>query len=107
MKAATDSNGQQWPDKSCFATMTSKRQARRIEFTGAGEFAAYRAAETWCIAAGYSVGRMQRDEPIGLMFGDADISKWRNMTRSEQAELDGVMTGNFRNGPVVVETYHS
>lgn len=79
---------------------------RTVEFTDRGDFAAYDKAVDWCRAAGYSVGMMQRGEPIGLMFGDVCISKWRNMTPAEREELHGRITGDFRKGPVRVETYH-
>ena len=68
-----------------------------------GDFAAYYAACDWCKKNGVSYGSMQRDDPIGLMRGDCDISKWRNMTKKEQDSLDGQMTGDKRNGPVIIE----
>jgi hypothetical protein len=74
-------------------------------FTQKGDFAAYYAACHWCKESGISYGSMQRDDPIGLMRGDWDISKWRNMTKKEQSALDGIMTGDKRNGPVTIEMY--
>jgi hypothetical protein len=71
-------------------------------FSEKGDFQAYYAACDWCKKNGISYGSMQRDEPIGLMRGDWDISKWRNMTKKEQAALDGIMTGDKRNGPVTI-----
>jgi hypothetical protein len=49
-------------------------------------------AETWLKENGYSVGRMSRDNPIGVYKGDADIAKWHNLSKSDKAMLDGVIT---------------
>lgn len=68
--------------------------------TGGEEFQALKAAERWCIERGISYGSMQRGKPTGLLAGNFQISKWRSMTSVEQRELDGTMTGDFRNGPV-------
>ncbi|EKN01089.1 hypothetical protein MXAZACID_02249 [Acidocella sp. MX-AZ02] len=43
----------------------------------------------WCIYHGMSVGRLQRDEPRGILFGDFDIQKWRNLRPAERAALHG------------------
>lgn len=71
-------------------------------FTHRGDFAACHAAEQWCADHGISVGRMQGPEPRGLLWGDFDIQKWRNLSAADRAELNGTMTGNMREGPVVV-----
>ena len=73
-----------------------------IVFDQKGTFAAFYAAQDWCRENGISYGSSQRGAPIGLMRGDFDISKWRNMTSAEQKELDGVMTGEMREGPVTI-----
>lgn len=67
-----------------------------------GTFCAFDAAVGWLESLGYSVGRMQRGAPCGIMFGDFDIAKWRNLSALERAELDGAVEGNFRDGPVYV-----
>lgn len=36
------------------------------------------------------------------MRGDVLIAKWHNLSAKERAECDGVMTGDFRNGPVTI-----
>jgi hypothetical protein len=72
-------------------------------FGQAGDFAAYRAAEAWLAGFGYSVGRMQRGAPCGILRGDYDIQKWRNLSNAERRALDGTLSGNFRNGPVLVQ----
>ena len=73
-----------------------------IAFTNTGDFEACHKAEAWCAERGISVGRMQRGAPRGLMRGDCDIQKWRNLRGFERGQLDGVMTGNMRSGPVLV-----
>jgi len=72
------------------------------QFNEAGDFNAVNAAEKWCAENGISVGRMQRGDPRGLMYGDFDIQKWRNLDAKDRAALHGQMTGDMRNGPVVV-----
>ncbi len=72
-------------------------------FNETGTFAAVHAAEQWCAENGIAVGTMQGPSPRGLMYGDWDISKWRNMSKQEQAQCHGTMTGDMRHGPVVVE----
>ena len=75
----------------------------RREFTGSADWEAVKRAEKWCEENGISVGRMQRDDPRGLLYGSHDIQKWRNLSANHRATLDGTMTGDMRNGPVVVE----
>lgn len=75
----------------------------RVEFTQSGEFEAYYAAETWCRENGISVGQTSAMDPTGLLFGDYGwIAKWRNLTTKERAQLHGTLTGNRREGPVVI-----
>lgn len=67
-------------------------------------FTALYAAEDWCKANGISYGRLCGPGlPIGLMRGDFDIQKWRNLRQSERAALDGKMSGNFRSGPITID----
>lgn len=75
------------------------------EFAESGDFAAYYAAEKWLLENGYSSGSMQRDDPIGIMKGAYSISKWRNLSTADKKALHGIMTGDKRNGPVMVEIY--
>ena len=61
-------------------------------FEGNGKtFSAKYEAESWLRENGYSVGSSSIDGPQGVVKGEAYISKWRNMTKSEQSELDGVL----------------
>lgn len=76
-----------------------------ITFKGTHEFEALFAAQKWCEANGYSYGRLERGAPIGLLRGDFEISKWRNMSAAERKALHGtISTANlsYREGPVVI-----
>lgn len=42
---------------------------------------------------GFSFGRMQAYEPRGILFGDFDIQKWRNLSRGDREQLDGLLSG--------------
>lgn len=75
----------------------------RIEFNQKGTWQAKEAAEAWCQEHGISVGQSSADGPSGLLFGDYGwIAKWRNLTHQERTDLHGTMSGNFREGPVVI-----
>lgn len=91
--------------------MSTNSAARGVSlsmtFANSKEFQATRDAEAWCEAMGLSVGAMQAHAPRGLLFGDYDIAKWRNLTKAERKALDGQMTGDFRNGPVYVNASRS
>jgi hypothetical protein len=69
-------------------------------FEGARDFDALHAAQAWLTGQGYSFGRTQRGAAIGVLLGDVDIQKWRNLNRAERETLDGFLTGDFRHGPV-------
>jgi len=72
-------------------------------FASTQDFKAAKDAEEWCRLKGISVGRMQGRDPRGLLWGDFDIQKWRNLSPNERASVDGLMTGDMRKGPVRVE----
>lgn len=77
-----------------------KRQV--IVFEQTQDFYAMQAAEQWCRENGVSYGSAQRGSPRGLIRGECDISKWRNLSGQDVSELDGVMTGDMRHGPVTI-----
>lgn len=62
--------------------------------TDAGDFAAVRRAEQLLQAHGFSVGTTQRGSPRGILFGNYDIQKWRNLNVSERAALHGILDGD-------------
>lgn len=71
-------------------------------FDQVGDFEAYRAACRWLTDRGIAYGSMQAGSPTGLMVGNYAISKWRNLSAQDRAELHGTMTGDMRKGPVRV-----
>lgn len=74
------------------------------EFQASGTFGAITAARDWLSERGFSVGRMCCDEPMGIMKGDFDIQKWRNLSERERGSLHGRITSDdFREGGVTVE----
>lgn len=73
-----------------------------LRFSEVGDFAALYAAQAWCRNAGYSYGSTDITGRVALMRGDVLIAKWHNLSAKERAECDGVMTGDFRNGPVTI-----
>jgi hypothetical protein len=74
-------------------------------FDQPGDFEAMHAAETFLETAGFSVGRMQRGDPRGILFGDFDIAKWRNLNARERAGLHGHLIGDMRAGPVTIRIF--
>lgn len=85
--------------------MATEVKMTEAVFADEGDFEAVHAAEAFLSSAGFSVGRMERGSPRGVMFGDYDIQKWRNLDAQDRAELHGEMlapTGSSRNGPIKV-----
>ena len=76
-------------------------------FISKGDFAAFYLAEIWLKNHGFSLGSMQRDDPIGVMYGEYTISKWRHLNDTDRALLHGQLTGDKRNGPVILEIFGS
>ncbi|WP_208852691.1 hypothetical protein [Brucella tritici] len=70
--------------------------------TDEGDFVAVNRAERLLKKHGFSVGAMQKPEPRGIMHGDIDIQKWRNLNREEREALHGLMSGN-RSSQVSIE----
>lgn len=62
--------------------------------TDEGDFAAVWRAERLLEKHGFSVGHMQRGSSRGILFGDFDIQKWRNLNEAERAALHGVLDGD-------------
>lgn len=59
-------------------------------------------AEAALAAAGFSLGRLQRDDPRGVIHGDYDIMKWRNLRPSDRAALHGIFQRHGHDGLVTV-----
>ena len=71
-------------------------------FDQQGTFEALHAAQCWLRENGYSFGATCACCPVGVLKGDYLIAKWRNLTRQERAELDGTLSGDFREGPLTL-----
>ena len=71
-------------------------------FDQKGDFQAIYAAEKYCNENGISYGSMCSPYPIGLIYGEVVIAKWRNLTKKERDLVDGTITGDFRNGPLTL-----
>lgn len=84
------------------AELRHREIAEEREFNSVGLFKAIVEAEMWLESERFSFGIMQSGAPTAILKGKHFISKWRNLRREEIASLDGLMTGDFRNGPVKV-----
>lgn len=76
---------------------------KKIQFTGTKTFEALDAAQDYLRKNGYSFGSLQRQAPIAIKKGDYIIGKWRNLSVSDKAEMDGIIEGDFRDGPVEIK----
>jgi hypothetical protein len=79
-----------------------REKCMRVEFNQSGTWAALDAARSWCHENRISVGQSCATGPSGLLFGKFWIAKWRNLTQDERNALHGTMSGDFREGPVVI-----
>lgn len=79
-------------------------------FTDHGTWNALHAAEKWLRDNGYDYGSMSYPMPTAVMKGDYysyDLPhKWKNFTPKQCNSVDGIITGNFREGPVEVTLYN-
>jgi hypothetical protein len=85
-----------------------KRVAKETKsFKVPGTFESLYAAEKWCKDNGYSYGSLCAGMPTALFKGDCIISKWYNLSRSQQNTCDGViLSSDFREGEVTVVIYN-
>jgi hypothetical protein len=77
----------------------------KTTFAQTGDFSAMNEAEKFLEANGYSIGSCERGSPRGILKGDWTIAKWRNLDKTDVAAMHGKMTGDMRNGPVLVELF--
>jgi hypothetical protein len=75
----------------------------KLTFNQTGDFQALYAAQAWCEQADISYGSLCRAKPVGLMRGEFGIAKWKHISAEQRKQLDGTITGDFRNGPVTIE----
>lgn len=81
-----------------------KKLETSFTFLSDGEsFSAINTAEKFLKDAGFSVGSMERNSPIGIVKGLYIIAKWSNLTEDDKKMLNGVITSNdFRDGDVTI-----
>lgn len=87
------------------ASLEAESLSLRRIIEAEGDFAACLIAERFLTKAGFSVGRMQRGDPRGIMLGEYDIQKWRNLSARDRKGLHGVLVGNMREGPITIQIY--
>jgi hypothetical protein len=75
-------------------------------FNTSGDFKAYYAASKQLAEAGFSIGEMQSDNPIGFKEGKFDIAKWDHLSSDDKKKLSGILRSeDFRAGPVTIVYY--
>ncbi|WP_193588414.1 hypothetical protein [Yersinia hibernica] len=75
----------------------------QLKFEQKGDFQAWYACQTWLNDRGYSYGPTSARAPgVGVLKGDFCIAKMHNLTKQEISQLDGIVDGNFRDGPVIL-----
>lgn len=81
--------------------------ALTFTFSNTGDFAAWHDALSFLRARGFSVGALQSNDPVGILFGpNILVAKWRNLNSSHRAQLHGTITAtDMRAGPVTVEIF--
>jgi hypothetical protein len=84
-------------------TLPAPAGRTRIEFASNETFGAGYAAERWCDEHGVSYGPSDRYNKICLMHGKWQISKWHNLTAKQRRQCHGTITGDGRNGPVILD----
>lgn len=61
-------------------------------FQGYDDGESFAAAKRFLEQRGFSVGEIDRGNPIGVMLGDASVGKWRNLDTEERNDLHGQLT---------------
>lgn len=69
-------------------------------FNQQGTFKAFDAMNQWARRNGFSLGSRQRGNPQGVIYGDASIAKWRNLSKDDQRAMHGQVTGDALTGPM-------
>jgi len=84
--------------------LIGKKEVFTKTFPARGDFGAHSDATKFCYDNGICVGSMCGPEPIGVVFGDCYIAKWRNIGPEDKSRLDGVLIsgGGFREGSVTL-----
>ncbi len=64
----------------------------KATLTGEDSFTVTQRVDAALRECGFSVGRMQAHSPRGILFGDFDIQKWRNLDLADREALHGQVT---------------
>ena len=87
-------------------TITKAGRVRILTFPASDvSFATMRAAEKYLDERGFSVGPPQGAHPRGIVFGDFEVQKWRNLSGYDRDRLHGTMDGDSRHGPLLVRVF--
>lgn len=76
-----------------------------ITFESSTEFEAVDMCERALRLSGFSFADRRRNAPRGVLFGNEHIGRWRYLTKEERAGLHGVISGDERRGPIVIEIF--
>lgn len=83
--------------------------AKTFENTG-HDHSGLDAARAWLRDHGFSYGSLQGPAPVGILRGEYEIAKWRNLTARERRELHGTIEPGplgFRAGPAIVKLHEA
>lgn len=78
-----------------------------LTFSEPGDFAAFNAARAFLRARRFSVGPMQGNDPIAVLFGpNFNVAKWRHIGGNARAAVDATLTAaDMRAGPVKLTVF--
>lgn len=92
-----------------FENYLGRKVSKCKEFKVKGTFKSMYAAEQWLYINGYSSGSGCAMQPTAIMkgnyYGSGLPEKWKNFTSKQKNSVHGVMTGDFREGPVFVRIF--
>jgi hypothetical protein len=78
------------------------------QFEAEGTWNAMYSALRWVNENGYEEGCTCAMMPMAIMKGKYNLPwKWKNMTAKERNSVHGVVTGDMRDGPVLVRIFKS
>jgi hypothetical protein len=87
--------------------MKGKRVIEEKRFEDTGTWAALNAAIAWAKDKGYNAGSLSHPYPLALvkgLYGDSPLpNKWKDFKKGDMKFVDGMIDGNFRDGPITVK----
>jgi hypothetical protein len=86
--------------------ITNRKIVKEIFFREEGTFQSLYAAQKWLYDNGYSYGSNCAGAPIGILKGEYNIAKWKNLSAAEKNLLHGVMVSDdFREGTIAIKFF--